>query len=222
MERIMKKSREKWKKKLGVSAALLAAFALFTAAVRCVDVRAIGPQGSSVGFAGINGFVHGLTGVHVALYAITDWLGLIPFAVCAGFGVMGLSQWIRRRSLVKVDRDILCLGALYIAVIAVYLLFEVCVVNYRPVLIDGMLEASYPSSTTMLVLCVMLTAMMQMNDRIRDRGLRNSVRILTLEFTAFMVIGRLISGVHWMSDIVGGALLSAGLVMLYDAVNHLP
>lgn len=219
MERIMKKSREKWKKKLGVSAALLAAFALFTAAVRCVDVRAIGPQGSSVGFAGINGFVHGLTGVHVALYAITDWLGLIPFAVCAGFGVMGLSQWIRRRSLLKVDRDILFLGAFYIAVIAVYLLFEVCVVNYRPVLIEGRLEASYPSSTTMLTLSVMLTARMQAFARIRRGGLSACVAFLIDGFTAFMVLGRLVSGVHWFTDIVGGALLSAGLAALYAAVS---
>lgn len=211
-----------FRKKLGASMLMLATFALWTTAVCCVDVQPIGPMGSSVGFAGINRFVHDLTGVHMELYVITDWLSLIPAGVCMGFGMLGLGQWIRRKQLLSVDRSILVLGGFYIAVAAVYLLFEVLVINYRPVLIDGMLEASYPSSTTMLVLCVMLTAMMQMNDRIRDRGLRNSVRILTLEFTAFMVIGRLISGVHWMSDIVGGALLSAGLVMLYDAVNHLP
>ena len=30
--------------------------------------------------------------------------------------------------------------------------------------------------------------------------------------------GRLVSGVHWLSDIVGGMLVSAGLVMIYHAL----
>jgi undecaprenyl-diphosphatase len=30
-----------------------------------------------------------------------------------------------------------------------------------------------------------------------------------------MVVGRMLSGVHWASDIIGGILLSLGLIMLY-------
>ena len=33
--------------------------------------------------------------------------------------------------------------------------------------------------------------------------------------------GRLLSGVHWVSDIIGGALLSGGLVMLYDSIQFI-
>lgn len=198
---------------------LLAGFLLWTAAICLVDVRAIGPQGSSVGFAGINGFVHHLTGVHFGLYHITDWLGLVPIFVCAGFGVLGLVQWIRRKRLRKVDLDLLILGGFYIVVIAAYLFFESVVINYRPVLINGYLEASYPSSTTMLVMCVMPTAMLQCDRRIKNRTLRNIVSFAISAFIAFMVIGRLVSGVHWLTDIVGGVLLSAGLVTMYDSVT---
>lgn len=201
------------------SLCLLAAFALWTIAVRFIDVEAIGPQDSSVGFATINRFVHNLTGVHFSLYNITDWLGLVPIFVCVGFGILGLVQWIKRRSICKVDHDILVLGGFYVVTIAAYLLFERIVINYRPVLIGGILEASYPSSTTMLVLCVMPTAMMQFGERIKNRMLRNIVTLITAVLIVFMVIGRLLSGVHWFTDIVGGALLSAGLVWMYDAVN---
>ena len=197
---------------------LLAGFVLWTVAVCFVDVQKIGPQGSSVGFAGINGLVHNLTGVHWWLYTVTDWLGLVPVFVCIGFGILGLVQWIKRRSICKVDHDLLVLGGFYIVTIAAYLFFEGVVINYRPVLIGGMLEVSYPSSTTMLVMCVMPTAIVQVNRRIKNKAFRNITTVTIAAFIGFMVIGRLISGVHWFSDIVGGALLSAGLVMLYDSV----
>lgn len=194
-------------------------FVLWTLAVSYIDVMAIGPEGSEVGFATLNGFVHELTGVHMMLYTMTDWLGLVPFAFVFGFAILGLVQLIRRRSFLKVDRSILVLGGFYVLVMAAYLLFENVVINYRPVLIEGILEVSYPSSTTMLTLCVIPTAMMQIGERIKGRVLRRVVLGVMAVFGAFMVVGRLISGVHWFTDIIGGTLLSVALVMLYCAVN---
>ncbi len=200
------------------AAGLLAAFVIWTLLIRTVDVRAIGPEGSEVGFAALNGAFHALTGVHMWLYTLTDWLGLVPIAVAVGFGVLGLVQWIGRRSLFKVEYRLFVLGGFYLAVMAVFLLFEVFVVNYRPVLIEGVLEASYPSSTTLLVMCIMPTALVELCRRIKGRALKCGVAALVTVFTAFMVVGRLLSGVHWVTDIVGGGLISAGLVMSYLAV----
>jgi undecaprenyl-diphosphatase len=200
---------------------MLVAFVLWTIAIRLVDVQTIGPKESAVGFATINRFVHNLTGVHMDLYTITDWLSVVPLTYVLGFGTLGLIQWIQRKHLLKVDASILALGGFYLVVMAAYALFEVLVVNYRPVLIDGILEVSYPSSTTMLVMCVMPTAMMQFHTRIRNIMLKRLVTSVMAVFTAFMVIGRLVSGVHWFTDIIGGVLLSAGLVLLYRAVISL-
>lgn len=200
------------------AAGFLAAFVLWTAAVCAVNVQAIGPQGSAVGLAGFNRFVHGVTGVHMPLYVLTDALSLIPAGVCVGFGILGLVQWIQRGSILKVDRSILALGGFYLAVMAVYLLFECVVVNSRPVLIDGRLEASYPSSTTVLVLCVMGTALIQLKARMKKSALRRRISCAAIAFMVLMVAGRLISGVHWASDVIGGVLLSAGLVAAYDGV----
>lgn len=191
-------------KSLYVSIFMLGAFVLWTIAVRFIDVRAIGPDGSSVGFATVNAFFHKLTGVHMSLYYITDWLGLIPIFVAMGFALLGLVQWIKRKQLSKVDYSIFILGVFYIAVMAVYVLFEAVTVNYRPVLIGGILEASYPSSTTLLVMCVMSVAVMQLNSRIKNAVIRKRLRDFIIAFTIFMVAGRLASGVHWLTDIVGG------------------
>ena len=196
-------------------------FVLWTVLICFVDVQAIGPEGSSVGFSTMNGFIHELTSVNWFLYTVTDWLGLVPIGVAFGFAVLGLVQWIKRKSLLKVDRSILTLGGFYIVVMAVYILFEIVVINYRPTLINGYLEASYPSSTTMLVMCVMPTAMMQLRARIKNKLFRRCVMLVIAVFIAFMVIGRLVSGVHWISDIIGGALFSAGLVMMYYAIGDI-
>lgn len=199
------------------AAALLSAFVLWTATLFHVDVRPIGPEGSSVGFAALNGCFHRLTGVHMTLYTLTDWLGLIPVGIAMGFALLGLTQWIRCRRLLRVDRSILVLGGFYLLVIAAYIFFEVFVVNYRPVLVEGRLEASYPSSTTLLTLCVIPTAIMQLRGRIRHALLRRCCVGGLAVFGAFMVVARLLSGVHWLTDVIGGVLLSAGLVMLYHA-----
>lgn len=212
---------KKSKKDFGVAASLLLAFAIWTLLLGVVDVRAIGPRGSAVGFATVNGAFHALTGTNMTLYVITDWLGLVPIGAAFGFAVFGLVQWIRRKSLLKVDKNILALGGFYLIVMGVYVLFEFVVINRRPVLIEGILEASYPSSTTMLVLCVMPTAMMQLGKRIKHTILRRGVLLALLIFTGFMVIGRMLSGVHWLSDVVGGVLLSAGLVTAYRATVKL-
>lgn len=210
--------KKETRRELCLSAVMGAAFWLWTAAVQIVDVQAIGPRGSAVGFGALNRFVHELTGVHFALYTVTDWLSLIPLGLVVGFALLGLVQWIRRRQLRKVDFDILALGGFYMVVMAFFALFEVWVVNYRPVLIDGVLEASYPSSTTMLVLCVMPTAAMQARRRIQSEGVRRWASVAMAAFTVFMVAARLLSGVHWVTDIIGGVLLSAALVGLYRAV----
>jgi undecaprenyl-diphosphatase len=193
----------------------LIAFLLWTVAVATVDVQPIGPEDSRVGFAGLNQWLHQRTGVHMELYVLTDWLSLIPLCFVSGFGFLGLYQWISRRSFWKVDRSILVLGGFYLITGVVFLFFEKCIINYRPVLMDGILEASYPSSTTLLVLCMMPTAKMQLDGRIKNPAARKIVGLAIVAFTIFMVVGRLVSGVHWITDIAGGVLLSAGLVMLY-------
>lgn len=208
------------KKKFILAFSLLAAFALWTLALCYIDVQPIGPRESSVGFATLNGFVHRLTGVNMTFYTITDWLGLVPVAIGFGFAILGLAQWIKRKHILKVDSDILVLGVYYILMLGVYLLFETVVINRRPVLINGYLETSYPSSTTLLVLCVMPTAALQFRNRTKGIWQKIILAVITA-FVVFVIGGRLLSGVHWFSDIVGGILLAGGLVTIYDAVTGL-
>ena len=203
------------RKKLLVGIALLVAFTLWTILIQFIDVQNAGPDGTAVGFTTLNVWFHRMTGVHMLIYTITDWLGLVPIIICMGFGLLGLVQLFKRRSLLKVDPDILLLGVYYVVIILSYLLFEMVPINYRPILIDGNLEASYPSSTTLLVLSVMPTLKYQVDRRISNPVTQKAITTFVFAFSALMVIGRLISGVHWATDIVGAVFLSTGLYRIY-------
>ena len=202
-------------------AGLLALFVIYTVSLTVVDLQPIGPQGSWVAYAGLNKAVHELFGVHMILYHITDWAGVVAIFVAVGFAVLGLIQWIQRKHILKVDSNLLALGVFYIVVFGVFVFFEYHVINRRPVLINGYLEASYPSSTTLLAMCVLPTAMMQFRQYIRKMWLRKTVNILCGVFTAFMVLGRLVCGVHWFTDILGGMIFSAGMIFLYTGVMNM-
>jgi membrane-associated phospholipid phosphatase len=202
------------------TAGLLVLFVIYTIALMYIDVHPIGPHDSSVGLATINRSVQHLFGINMSLYYITDWLSLVAILVALGFAVLGLMQLIKRKNLLRVDSSILVLGGFYLLLMFTYLFFEHYIVNYRPVLINNTLEASYPSSTTMLVMCVMPTAMVQFHRLIQNKTARIIVNVILGVFTAFMIIGRMISGVHWFTDIFGSVLLSSALVMVYYSADQ--
>lgn len=210
----MKKSE---KKNLLIGSIFLAMFVIWTTLILTVDVQPLGQNGTSIGFATFNCWFHHFTGVNMAIYTITDWMGLVPVVICLIFAGIGLIQLIKRRSLFRVDADIMILGVYFIIVFLAYAIFEMIPINYRPILIERRMEASYPSSTTLLVLSVMPALIEQIQRRLSGIKMKRIITIVAIAFSVFMVVGRLVSGVHWFTDIVGGILLSAGLFKLYKA-----
>ena len=199
---------------------LLLCFILFTLLVKRVDVQPIGPEGSAVGFAALNSQIRDAIGVHLWWDSLTDWMGLLLVAMGSGFAALGTVQLFKRRNLWRVDQEILWLGVLYIVMGACYILFEKFPVNYRSVILAEGLEPSYPSSHTLLAICVMVTAILQFKRLLSEkRTLRRwGVGICTV-LMAITVVGRVIAGIHWTTDIVGGVLLAAALVELYRGVT---
>ena len=192
-------------------------FAMLIILVRFVDVQEIGPEGTRIGLSSLNRFVFETLGVHMIWYEITDWLGIAAIFTAFLFAAAGLVQWIRRRSLWKVDREILALGGLYLIVIGLYALFELVIVNYRPIIMPGSAhpEASFPSSHTMLVCIIMGSAIQLLGKYVKSISLRTVLQIICAVVIGVTVIGRLISGVHWFTDILGGILISVTLLNLY-------
>ena len=157
-------------------------FIIWTILIQTIDVQSVGLKETDVGFATFNMWFHKMTDVNMTLYTITDWLGLVPVFIGMIFGFLGLVQWLKGRKLLKVDFDIRVLGIYYIIVIFCYLIFEIIPINYRPIFINGFMEVSYPSSTTLLVLGVMPTLAFQVNHRANNEMFKKTIMIFTILF----------------------------------------
>lgn len=192
-------------------------FVLFSLWIRLFDVQAVGPEGSRIGFAGLNLAVHEFFGMHLFWYKLTQALGYVAILFAAAFALLGFIQLIKRKSLLKVDKNLLILGIVYILLVLLYVLFEKVPFNYRPVILDPAegLEPSYPSTHTLLILTVFGTAIQLAGSYIKNPKLLLSAKILALVIMGLTIVGRLVCGVHWFTDIVGGVLLSLFLLSLY-------
>lgn len=205
---------------LSVASALFILFIIFTALVMALDVQPIGPNESSVGLASINDAFRNALGTTESYnelwYDISELAGLIPLAMAGGFAILGLCQAIKRKSLLKVDNHLFVLAGFYAAVLVAYVAFEIVEINFRPVLMEGVLEASYPSSHTMLSLGICTTAIFELHELLKNKkALLIAGDIFCGAIALVVLLGRLLSGVHWLSDIIAGVLLISSLICFY-------
>lgn len=205
---------DKKKRNYIISGVLILIAVLFTVLVKFIDVKSVGVNGSDIGFATINKFIFDLIGTNDVFYTITEYLGYIPLILVMVYAFIGLKQLVKEKDLKKVDKEILILGGFYVVVAFLYVFFEKCIINYRPILVEGELEASYPSSHTLLTICFCVSAII-LNKKYFSKEIVKYLNIFLVVLTTVVVIGRLLSGVHWFTDIVGGCLISAAVLMIF-------
>ena len=207
------------KRNVLISAILILFAIVFTILVKVVDVKLVGTNNTNIGFATVNQFIFKIIGVNMIWYHITDWLGLIPIFIAVIYAIIGAIQLVKRKSILKVDKEIILLGLFYIIVISLYIFFEKVIINYRPILMNGFLEASYPSSHTLMTICLCGSSII-VNKKLYNNKTTKVMNILSLIIMLITIIGRLISGVHWFTDILGGILISVALLMtLYSILD---
>lgn len=217
-----KKIVEENKERIKASIILTILSIIYIILVKTIDVRIIGPNDSSVGFACTNMFFANLFSGNMVIYKITEILGIFAILIAGCYAIIGFMQLIKRKSLLKVDRNIIAVGILYVLVILCYILFEKFIINYRPILIDGELEASFPSSHTMLAICVCISAITLNKTYIKNNDRRKIINISILVLMGLIILGRLISGVHWFTDILGGLIISSTLLSYFYLIYYYP
>lgn len=192
----------------------------FSVVVTKIDVRAIGETNTEVGLSHLNEKMFNMLGTNMTWYEITKYLGYVAIAIAAAWALVGLVQWIKRKNILAVDVKILALGVLYSITIGLYVAFTKIMINGRPIILpeETAVEPSFPSSHTMLVCVVSTGAIMILADYITNKGLRILVDIVLSAMAVAMIVGRLLSGAHWFTDIVAGILI-AGMLLAWYGVS---
>lgn len=205
--------------KLIAGAGSMVLFLIHILLLKNVDVAAVGPQGTSVGLSSLNKAFNEFTGLNMFWYYLTQVMGFVAIAIVILFAVIGVLQLIKRRDIRKVDQCIISAGILYAVMFIFYVIFEKIEINYRPVIMPGDTapEASFPSSHTMLFCVVIGSVIALLPQYIDDKHNGKIIRAVCSVLMALAVVGRLLSGVHWLTDIVGGILLSLSLLMIFLA-----
>ena len=199
----------------GISGGL---FLLLILLLRTVDIQAVGPAGTSVGLASLNNGFHTGIGVHPFWSTVSNILGIIAIASAAGWALLGALPLIREKSLKKADPNLILLGILFLVTILIYLFFNLVTVNARPVLMknETVPEASFPSSHVMMILVAMLGSIKMLNHYVRNLEQRRLFQLICWFVLIFSVFARMLSGVHWFTDIIGGILIAICLFSLFS------
>lgn len=196
---------------------------VFTVLTKFVDVgiSAEVPD-TQIGFSAINNGFHKLTGVNMLFYDITDIMGIIAIGVGLIFALVGLIELIKRKSLAKIDGYLYCLAGTYALLGIIYVGFEKVIINYRPIIMEGetTAEASFPSSHTLLICVIIATAIIQLNRIFADnKAIKTTVYIVGSLYILVAVLLRLLSGVHWLTDIVASIFISCSICFFYYGLS---
>jgi undecaprenyl-diphosphatase len=188
--------------------------------VKFLDVAAIGPENTSIGFSTINWWLHNLTGVNMTWYKVSNITGYLAIAFALAVWIIAIIQLIKRKSFAKIDKEIAWASILYIVLALVYFFFKVVVINYRPIIMPGDLhvEGSFPSSHTLFAWTIYTSLIFLIKKYVTKKNLKVILEILVWLIIAVTLVGRILSGAHWGTDILGGILIGNALVIGYSAI----
>lgn len=202
-----------------VGAAFFCLFIVFTILVKTVDVTYFPTEETTIGFSSLNLTVFQALGTNDLSFEVSEVMGLLILTAPVFFAFLAFSQWVKRKSLLKIDHDLWILFATYALTIAFYALFEIIVINYRPILVNDLIEASYPSSHTLLAIVIGGTSFLEVKNRMKWVWLKVSLMVLLSFLTVAIPMLRLLSGVHWLTDIIAGILLGTSMLFLYQGIR---
>lgn len=144
---------------------------------------------------------------------ITDIILISSILSLSVFAILGLCQLFSRKSIKKVDRSLLAMFIPLILMAVAYFVFNHFLIwNVRP---NGSGEASFPSSHVMVVSTIFFCIALILPQYIHSKLACASLNLLMLLLIVFTAIGRVVSNMHWMSDVFGALAFSAIFAFVY-------
>lgn len=202
-----------------ITAGLFLVFAIFTILVKFVDTSVVATTGTQIGLSSINKPLFDFFGANETWGTISTLLFVIAGVVVLTLATIAVVEMIKSKSLFKINHKLLLVALLYVLTAIFYVIFEFVIINYRPLLDEGLIKASYPSSHTLLICVVCLSACLIVPDYIKSNPLKITITTILCLISVLAPITRLLAGMHWFTDVVASIILSLALVMLYYSTS---
>lgn len=146
----------------------------------------------------------------------TDIMVYTAIATAGLLAVLGIYQWITRKSFKKIDKALLALIVPAVLVVATWLIFDkIFVLNTRP---DGSGEPSFPSTHTMITATIFFCTAIILPRYIKSRPLQIFLDLIMLAFVILVPVGRVLANKHWTSDVIGGLIFSVIFAGIYFVI----
>lgn len=143
----------------------------------------------------------------------TDIILYAAIILIAVFALLGLYQWISRKSLKKVDRALRLIPLPLILMVITYFIFDkLWILATAP---NDPTKPSFPSTHVMVVATIFLLTALILPRYLKSKPLRLTLDFLMLALFAVVAVGRIIIGAHWPADVACGAVFAAIFATVY-------
>ena len=144
---------------------------------------------------------------------ISDIILISSLMVLVVFAVLGLYQWIKRKSLAKVDKPLLWMILPLVLMAITYYIFDHFLIwNTRP---NGSGEPSFPSTHVMVVATIFFCIAIILPRYVRSKAMCIVIDLLMLLLLVSVCVGRVAANMHWISDVIGGIIFAIIFSTIY-------
>lgn len=174
------------------------------------DKAVIAESGKEVGLSSINNLVKYSYKENLDL--MTDLLFYVTFTVVVFEGCLGIIQLVTRKSLFKVDKEIIIFGISLVVMVVLWLVFDhLLKINVRP--IDAN-EGSFPSTHVMMATFLALASHAFICMKYETRLPKYLSLVLAIIIISTITFGRVACGMHYITDVTGGLFMGLALYFI--------
>ena len=191
----------------------------FESGVPIGDLGSINLRALNNGFRGLFGYEQG--GYFRSLYLITEGLGVVSILACLFWTGMGIKDLIKYRDINDVDKSIFATWLLYVLALIVWRVTLKISVSYAPVSVHpkSALVVSFPCGNTFLIIISMCSSIYLIGYFLEEKKkLVLALRVACIAILALGIIFRTVSGVNWLTDILGAIGFAVPAVVLYSFI----
>lgn len=183
---------------------------IFTILVSFVDVKIFNVTNTKIGLYSLNKIflVNSINSNYINI--ISNGIFLICLLVIILMLLLITFEYFKTK---KINKNNLNFFIHFLIMVLIWIIFDkILIINYRPILINGNIEGSYPSTHVMVSTFVLLF----LSDQLKKIFKNDKIfYIISIGLIIIQSISRILLTMHWFTDIIGGLLIGCLLFFTF-------